>query len=167
MLKVLIFTVTAGTAFAGLDGIDWYSDENYVSATGRSRVTSETKFCSKFSGELECKDIEHDPEYYLVECHRQRRVCEVIFAKLMSSRERSRFPNGEPYLFKHEYQITQWTNGRVSADFPHACAATTLQIDVLSKEVFFTITYTKTLKGDPFCIQENLGHTTTYKLEKY
>jgi hypothetical protein len=35
------------------------------------------------------------------------------------------------------------------------------------REVIFTESYTKSIENDAFCVAENVGQTTTYKLENY
>jgi hypothetical protein len=162
IIAFAIFTVTASAAFAGLHG-HWYSGEDYLHVNGRSRITGDpTKFCVKFSGQLEC--AAHDPgkpDYYVLECDRNRRTCDGALAVIL--------PGGEPWLAKIEYQISSWTPERITANpvSPHRCVVTTLQIDLDSKEVIFTETHTKTIQNDATCIPENIGHTTTYKLEDY
>jgi hypothetical protein len=162
IITFVIFTFTASSAFAGLAGFNWYSDENYVRVIGRTQRTSNTKFCSTFFGKLECKVTESGkPDYYLLECDRNRRVCTGVQAVIL--------PPGEPWLAKVEYRIGEWNHERVFAIMSsmHPCVVTTLQIDLDSKEVVFTETYTKSVKDDPICIPENIGHTTTYRLENY
>ena len=44
---------------------------------------------------------------------------------------------------------------------------TGLQIDLGGREVVFTESYTKSIENDAFCVPENVGQTTTYKLENY
>jgi hypothetical protein len=161
-----IFTDTAGAAFAGLHGSDWYADEDYVRIMGRARLAMQsTKFCSRVLGELECKDDKAEPskpDYYLLECDRNRGVCEGTQA-IMS-------PSGEPWMTKIEFKIISWTREHITAtptNFFHRCVESTLQIDLDSKEVILAETWTKFLKDGTFCIPENLGHTTTYKLEDY
>ena len=77
---------------------------------------------------------------------------------------------GEPWLVKQEYQITEWGIGHVSAimkDPPYQCLVTGLQIDFGAREVVFTETYTKSIENDALCVPENVGRTTTYKLDNY
>ena len=101
----LTFTLTS--AFAGLDGINWHSENDYISAHGRLELTNHSKLCT-FIGKLECtaKEPGNLSIYYLLECDRSRRICEAVSAKLM---------RGEPWLVKQEYQITEWDTGHVSA----------------------------------------------------
>ena len=102
-----IFTLLPTSAFAGLDGINWHSEQDYISAHGRLELTSNNKFCT-FIDKLECKVREPGklPIYYLLECDRNRRICEAVSAKLL---------RGEPWLVKQEYRITEWDAGHVSA----------------------------------------------------
>jgi hypothetical protein len=77
---------------------------------------------------------------------------------------------GEPWLVKQEYRITEWDAGHVSStmeDPPYQCLVAGLRIDLDGREVVFTETYTKSIENDAFCVPENVGHTTTYKLENY
>jgi hypothetical protein len=157
-----IFTFLPTSAFAGLDGINWHSEQDYISAHGRLELTSNSKFCT-FIDKLECKVREPGklPIYYLLECDRNRRICEAVSAKLL---------RGEPWLVKQEYRITEWDAGHVSAsmkDPPYQCLVAGLRIDLDGREVVFTETYTKSIENDAFCVPENVGHTTTYKLENY
>ena len=78
-----IFTFLPTSAFAGLDGINWHSEQDYISAHGRLELTSNSKFCT-FIDKLECKVREPGklPIYYLLECDRNRRICEAVSAKL-------------------------------------------------------------------------------------
>jgi hypothetical protein len=87
-----IFTFLPTSAFAGLDGINWHSEQDYISAHGRLELTSNHKFCT-FIDKLECKVREPGklPIYYLLECDRNRRICEAVSAKLL---------RGEPWLVK-------------------------------------------------------------------
>jgi hypothetical protein len=39
-----IFTFLPTSAFAGLDGINWHSEQDYISAHGRLELTSNSKF---------------------------------------------------------------------------------------------------------------------------
>ena len=160
VVTTLRFTLTS--AFAGLDGINWQSDSDYISAHGRLELTSNSKLCT-FIGKLECtaKDPGKLSIYYLFECDRSRRICEAVSAKVL---------RGEPWLVKQEYQITEWGTGHVSAimkDPPYQCLVTGLQIDFGAREVVFTETYTKSIENDALCVPENVGRTTTYKLDNY
>jgi hypothetical protein len=162
MVVVTFLTLTFTSAFAGLDGINWHADTEYISAHGRLELTSKSKLCT-FIDKLECTLREPGKLsiYYLLECDRSRRICEAISAKLL---------HGEPWLVKQEYQITEWDTGHVSAimkDPPYQCLVTGLQINLGGREVVFTETYTKTIENDAFCVPENVGQTTTYKLENY
>ena len=69
VVTTLTFTLTS--AFAGLDGINWHSDSDYISAHGRLELTSNSKLCT-FIGKLECtaKDPGKLSIYYLFECDR-------------------------------------------------------------------------------------------------
>ncbi len=157
-----VFSISAGTAFTGLAGLNWDSDENYVRVNGKTQILNQSQFCTRLTGKVECKITKPArPDYFLIECDRNRRICDGAMAVIL--------PNGEPWLTKIEYQITKWTTERVSAvpSSVHRCLVTALQIDLGSKEVIFTETYTKALENDPICIPENIGHTTTYKLENY
>jgi hypothetical protein len=156
-----IFTFLPTSAFAGLDGINWHSEQDYISAHGRLELTSNNKFCT-FIDRLECKVREPGklPIYYLLECDRNRRICEAVSAKLL---------RGEPWLVKQEYRITEWDAGHVSAsmkDPPYQCLVAGLRIDLDGREVVFTETYTRSIENDAFCVPENVGHTTTYKWKK-
>ena len=160
VVTTLTFTLTS--AFAGLDGINWHSDSDYISAHGRLELTSNSKLCT-FIGKLECtaKDPGKLSIYYLFECDRSRRICEAVSAKVL---------RGEPWLVKGEYQITEWGTGHISAimkDPPYQCLVTGLQIDFGAREVVFTETYAKSIENDAFCVPENVGRTTTYKLDNY
>ena len=160
VVTTLTFTLTS--AFAGLDGINWHSDSDYISPHGRLELTSNSKLCT-FIAKLECtvKDPGKLSIYYLLECDRNRRICEAVSAKLL---------RGEPWLVKQEYRITEWDAGHVSAtmkDPPYQCLVAGLRIDLDGREVVFTETYTKSIENDAFCVPENVGHTTTYKLENY
>jgi hypothetical protein len=160
VVTTLTFTLTS--AFAGLDGINWHSDSDYISAHGRLELTSNSKLCT-FIAKLECtvKDPGKLSIYYLLECDRSRRICEAVSAKVL---------RGEPWLVKQEYQITEWDTGHVSAimkDPPYQCLVTGLQIDFGAREVVFTETYTKSIENDAFCVPENVGRTITYKLDNY
>jgi hypothetical protein len=160
VVTTLTFTLTS--AFAGLDGINWHSDNDYISAHGRLELTSNSKLCT-IIGKLECtvKEPGKLSIYYLLECDRGRQVCEAVSAKVL---------RGEPWLVKQEYQITERDTGHISAimkDPPYQCLVTGLQIDFGSRDVVFTETYTKSIENDAFCVPENVGRTTTYKLDNY
>ena len=157
-----ILTVTAGTAFAGLRGHGWYSADGYLTAQGRTRTTSNPTFCSRFSGTLECTlPEEGTPDYFLLECSRDRSICDGVLAIIL--------PKGEPWMTMLEYRISSWTHERITATLvsDHACVVSTLQIDLDGQEVLLTETWTKAVDDHPFCAPENVGRTTTYKLEDY
>jgi len=159
-VATLAFTLTR--AWAGLSGLYWHAEQDYISAHGRLELSSRNKVCT-FIDKLECKVSEPGrlPIYYLVECDRNRRVCEAMSAKLL---------RGEPWIVKQEYRIVGWDTAHVSAvmnDPPYQCLAAELQINLNSREVIFTETYTKSVDKDAFCVPENVGQTSTYKLENY
>ena len=162
---IALVTLTASGAFARLAGVNWFTDENRVVLRGKTNTPNDSgKFCSTGSGKLECNIPDYrnrKPDYYLLECERSRLVCEGTMAIPL--------PSGEPWLVKVEYQILEWTTDHVIAVLStlHPCATTTLQIDLRGQEVLITETYTKSEAPHPFCVPENIGHTTTYRLENY
>jgi hypothetical protein len=144
------FIIAANSALGGLANLNWVATENYIQVIGRSKITSSTKFCSRISGKLECELVEPKPDYYLLECDRNRGICDGVRIVTFGS---------EPRPVKVEYRISEWSYKRVSATLydPHPCMVTTLQIDLDSKEVVFTETYTKIVKNDSFSVPENVG----------
>jgi hypothetical protein len=115
----------------------------------------------RISEKVECKVRESSqPIYYLLECSRARRACDGVQSLILDS--------GAPSLVKVGFRISEWTRERISAIMTstHPCIVTTLQIDLESKEVILTDTYTKSTDY-PFCVPENIGRTETYKLEDY
>jgi len=147
-----IFTFLPTSAFAGLDGINWHSEQDYISAHGRLELTSNNKFCT-FIDKLECKVREPGklPIYYLLECDRNRRICEAVSAKLL---------RGEPWLVKQEYRITEWDAGHVSStmkDPPYQCLVAGLRIDLDGREVVFTETTQRASKMMPSAFRKMLG----------
>jgi hypothetical protein len=149
---------------APLVGYNWFADKDTIQVIGKTSISSSNgKFCSSSSGKLECGTLEnsHKPDYYLLVCERNRGICDGTIAVILLS--------GEPWMAKTEYEIKEWTPERVIAvrSSLHACVVTTMLIDLKAQEVLFTETYTRYVEQDPFCIPENIGHTTTYKLENY
>jgi hypothetical protein len=162
-LAISMFAAPA--VVAGLTGQNWFANSTSVELHGKTSIPSANgKFCSTLSGKLECKitDWEHrKPNYYLLRCDRNRGSCTGTMAVIL--------PTGHPWLTEIEYRVTDWTDEHVLAilDNTHPCVVTTLQIDLSSKEVLITETYTKSVEWYPTCTPENIGYTVTYKLENY
>jgi hypothetical protein len=163
-IAFIVFTVSTSTAFAGLHGQQWYAAEGYLQVHGRSRTTTGSPmFCSKWLWCSVSQGSSSKPDYYLLECRRDRGICEGTLAVILP-------PGGEPWLTPIEFRIISWTPQRIIANPAPpwlGCISKTLQIDLDSKEVIFTETITKADKSDPICLPENIGYTETYKLEDY
>lgn len=119
---IALVTLTASGAFARLGGQNWFADETYIRVNGKTSTPNDSgKFCVReLSGKLECKIYDYrtrKPDYYLLECERNRRSCEGTIAVLL--------PAGDPWLAKREYRILQWTPEHVIAVSTqlHPCTA--------------------------------------------
>jgi hypothetical protein len=165
LAAIALTTLTASSAFPRLAGFHWLASDTSIQIIGKTSIPNgNRKFCTAWEGKVECKDREYQgskPDYYLLDCDRNRRVCAGTMAVIL--------PSGDPWLKQIEYEITKWTPEHVIAvsTFFHRCVTTTLQIDLSAQEVLFTETYTRSLSTDPLCIPENIGYTTTFKLESY
>jgi hypothetical protein len=62
---VTFLTLTFTSAFASLDGINWHSDKEYISAHGRLELTSKSKLCT-FIDKLDCTVRESGKYLYTI-----------------------------------------------------------------------------------------------------